>query len=98
MPGLMMSRTFGDGMAHQFCGVIENPELNKTQMRQNFGAVVVASDGVYDKLSNAEVGKILSRYAAGKEAKKAAIEIVKFSKNAWLNVRLFPEFLSFLTP
>lgn len=87
MPGLMMSRTFGDGMAHKHCGVIENPELNKTEMKPNFSGVVVASDGVYDKLGNVEVGKILGRYAESKDAKKAASEIVKFSKNAWLNVK-----------
>lgn len=87
MPGLMMSRTFGDDLAHQHCGVIENPELNKLDLKSHFCALVVASDGVFEKLSNKEVGSILGRYSKTKDAKKAAFEIVQFSKNAWLNVR-----------
>ena len=87
MPGLMMSRTFGDDMAHQHCGVIENPELNRTILTKNFKCLIVGSDGVFEKLTNFEIGKILTRHMGSKDAAKAAQEIVKFSKNAWLNVR-----------
>jgi serine/threonine protein phosphatase PrpC len=47
----------------------------------------VGSDGVFEKLTNFEIGKILTRHMGSKDAAKAAQEIVKFSKNAWLNVR-----------
>jgi len=88
MPGLMMSRSFGDGLAHENCGVIENPELKVTKIEDDFCCIVVASDGVYEKLTNEEVAEILSGFIESRDADKAAKEIVRVSKLAWINVRI----------
>jgi len=58
-PGLMMSRSFGDEMAHEHCGIVCVPELKQVKMNDNVCCLVVCSDGVFEKLNNDQVGKIL---------------------------------------
>lgn len=51
IPGLAMARSFGDYIASQV-GVIADPEVFSFEMDENTKFIVVASDGVWEFLSN----------------------------------------------
>jgi serine/threonine protein phosphatase PrpC len=53
-PGLAMSRSFGDRVAHSV-GVISEPSIKKYHVRTDDLFVVMGSDGVWQYLSNEEV-------------------------------------------
>ena len=48
-PGLALSRTLGDKMAHKV-GVISTPEVRRHQIREEDKFVIVGSDGLWDKV------------------------------------------------
>ncbi len=51
MPGLAMSRSMGDGLAHSV-GVIATPEIIEYQVQDQDQFIVIGSDGVFEFLSN----------------------------------------------
>ena len=58
IPGLAMTRSFGDGMAAKV-GVNAIPELGEIELTQNDKYIVLASDGVWEFLKNIDVAKII---------------------------------------
>ena len=56
-----MSRSFGDLIAHGV-GVSTDPEVIKYEMQPEHKYMVIASDGVWEFLSNEEVGQIVWPY------------------------------------
>ena len=50
-----MSRSIGDEIAHTI-GVSENPEVLRFDLRPDHKFIVIASDGVWEFLSNEEIG------------------------------------------
>jgi serine/threonine protein phosphatase PrpC len=54
MPGLAMTRSMGDGVAHSV-GVSAEPETKVFTLGVNDKFVVIASDGVWEFLSNEDV-------------------------------------------
>lgn len=82
IPGLMMSRTFGDDLAHQSCGVIENPEINRSVIDSSVKCVVVGSDGLFEKTSNIQIAKVLGRYAVNSDSQGACNELVRLAKRS----------------
>ena len=50
-PGLAMSRSLGDFCAHNV-GVISSPEIIQFELNTKDKFIVLASDGVWDQLSN----------------------------------------------
>ena len=79
MPGLAMSRSFGDDVATSV-GVISEPEVIITPRSPNDKFMVVASDGVWEFLSNQDVVDIVSKF---EDPKKAAKAVVKESVRKW---------------
>jgi serine/threonine protein phosphatase PrpC len=61
MPGLAMSRSMGDGVAHSV-GVSADPETLEFTLSVNDKFVVIASDGVWEFLSNEDVAQIVLPY------------------------------------
>ena len=61
LPGLAMSRSFGDLCACR-AGVIQKPEFKEHQLKKNDRAIVLASDGVWEFLENNDVMNILVPY------------------------------------
>ena len=64
MPGrLSVSRTFGDPEAKlAFRGgsrsvVISEPQIKEFKIQKNHDFIILASDGVYDKMSNSDIAK-----------------------------------------
>lgn len=50
VPGLMMSRSFGDKTGHE-CGIICTPEIRHQKLDSNCVALVLGSDGIFEMLS-----------------------------------------------
>ncbi|MCL7025218.1 hypothetical protein MKW94_027631 [Papaver nudicaule] len=77
-PGLAMTRAFGDFELKDY-GVIAIPQISHHHLNINDKFVILASDGVWDVLSNKEVVSIVS--SARPEA--AAREVVDAAVNSW---------------
>ena len=61
IPGLAMSRSFGDRVAHSV-GVSAEAEVREFLLTTNDKFVVIASDGVWEFLSNEDVAGIVWPY------------------------------------
>ena len=72
-PGLAMSRSFGDAIAATV-GLIAEPDIEEIYIESKDKYLVLATDGVWDKLSNKEVAKIALKYM---NADTAVEEIVQ---------------------
>ena len=79
MPGLAMSRSFGDDVAASV-GVISEPEVTVRARSKSDKFYVAASDGVFEFLSNDDVVEIVSKY---KDAKRAAKALCKEATRKW---------------
>ncbi|KAM0911409.1 hypothetical protein ACQ4PT_013487 [Festuca glaucescens] len=83
-PGLAMARAFGD-----FClknhGLICTPEVYYRKLSEKDDFLVLATDGIWDVLSNKEVVKIVS---SASDRSKAAKQLVDRAVHAWR--RKFP--------
>lgn len=79
VPGLAMSRAFGDFMLKNY-GVISKPDVSYHHISQNDQFVVLATDGVWDVLSNDQVVSIV---CAANNAASAAEAVVQASLDAW---------------
>ncbi|KFM24471.1 putative protein phosphatase 2C 12 [Auxenochlorella protothecoides] len=62
-PGLAMSRSLGDAAAHTL-GVCATPRLTGHVLEERDLALVLASDGVWDVMSDADVAAFVARYRA----------------------------------
>ena len=82
-PGLAMSRSIGDKLAHR-CGVSDIPEIKEFNLIDvDPLAIIVASDGVWEFMSNDEVKNILLNYAYSKDANICAKSIVEKARQVW---------------
>ncbi|XP_061374916.1 probable protein phosphatase 2C 72 [Gastrolobium bilobum] len=72
-PGLAMSRAFGDFMLKDH-GIIAIPDISYRSLTSSDQFIVLASDGVWDVLSNNEVSSIVWTADTEKEAAKAVVE------------------------
>ncbi|KAM1442676.1 hypothetical protein COP2_010521 [Malus domestica] len=82
-PGLAMSRAFGDYCVKDF-GLISVPEVSQRNITSRDQFVVLATDGVWDVVSNQEAVQIVSSTA---ERGKAAKRLVEFAARAWKRKR-----------
>lgn len=60
-PGLAMSRSLGDQVAHSV-GVISIPEIQQFILEEDDKFLVIASDGVFEFLSNEDIANIIMPY------------------------------------
>ncbi|KAI4316551.1 hypothetical protein L6164_024525 [Bauhinia variegata] len=72
-PGLAMSRAFGDFMLKDH-GIIAVPDISYHRLTSNNQFIVLASDGVWDVLSNNEVASIVWTAYSEEAAAKAVVE------------------------
>ncbi|WOG84396.1 hypothetical protein DCAR_0103579 [Daucus carota subsp. sativus] len=82
-PGLAMSRAFGDFCIKDF-GVISVPEVTKRQITNRDQFIVLATDGVWDVISNEEAVAIVS---STPDRAKAAKRLVDSAASAWKHKR-----------
>ena len=81
-PGIAISRTLGDSVAHTV-GVNSQAEIIEKDINSNMCAVVLASDGVWEFLSNDDVTNIVGKYYMRNDPQGAVGEIVKKASDKW---------------
>ena len=83
MPGLAMSRSFGDEAAESV-GVFSEPEIRSFEMDSNTAFVIVATDGVWEFISSQEaVDLVASFHANGQSPQEACTALVNESLKLW---------------
>lgn len=85
LPGLAMSRSFGDKVAGTV-GVICHPEILEFEINSDDKFIVIGSDGIFEFLSNEDVVKIVVPYWRRGDPEGAAELLAKEAKNAWMRV------------
>lgn len=82
-PGLAMSRSIGDTLAHKV-GVSNIPEIFEynTSSVKPF-AIIVASDGVWEFMNNEQVKNIVIKYRNSLDSSGCSKEIVEKSRQIW---------------
>lgn len=82
-PGLAMSRAFGDHCVKDF-GLISVPEVTQRNISSRDQFVVLATDGVWDVISNQEAVDIVS---STPDRSKSAKRLVECAAHAWKRKR-----------
>lgn len=82
MPGLAMSRSLGDQVAHSI-GVSSFPEVKQHLVSIEDKFIVIGSDGVWEFLSNEDVAKIAIEFFKQNQPEAAANAIVKAAHEKW---------------
>ena len=83
IPGLAMSRSLGDNLAHTV-GVISQPEIQNFEFNGNEKFIILASDGIWEFIDSDESVKIIKDfYENGKDAVGALNKLVKEAFNRW---------------
>lgn len=82
VPGLAVSRTFGDLIGHE-CGVVETPQISFKNIDSQDEFIIVGSDGVFDVMNSVEiVGYVFERIdEVGRE--RISEEIVEECRKRW---------------
>lgn len=75
-PGLAMSRSLGDLLAHSL-GVSSHPEVMQFLLSPEDKFIIIASDGVWEFLSNEEIAKIVWPYYVKNSPEQAGNAIVR---------------------
>ena len=81
-PGLAMSRSIGDLIASKI-GVIPDPEIIEYSILENSRFIVLASDGIWDKINNNKICEIGKIYNINKDSDGFCNELIKIAKEKW---------------
>lgn len=76
VPGLAMSRSLGDAVAHT-AGVLSEPEFTTRWLDENDRCLIVATDGLWEFMSNEECMEI----AMGQQDPKVAVDLLIMEAN-----------------
>ncbi len=82
IPGLAMTRSFGDEVAGRV-GVTCEPEILEMDLGREDKFIVIASDGVWEFMNNEDVAHIVKPFFETKNAEKAAEAVVRESYLRW---------------
>ena len=82
LPGLAMSRSFGDKKAKS-CGVIPYPDIIEYTLNNDSKYMVICSDGVWEFLSNEDVMKLGNKYYLQNNINDFCSELLKKSTDMW---------------
>ena len=81
-PGLAMSRSFGDVIG-SVLGVIAEPEVTEYIIKNEDKAIIIASDGLYEYVSNQEVTDVVKNTIDKKDPNLIVNELYKVSLEQW---------------
>jgi serine/threonine protein phosphatase PrpC len=81
-PGLMMTRSFGDEIGHS-CGITSTPEVQEFNLEESIVGIVVASDGIWEKVPLNLIGAICTKHYADKNSAGAVNDLVNKAMNKW---------------
>ncbi|KAL4474755.1 hypothetical protein ABPG74_001451 [Tetrahymena malaccensis] len=82
IPGLAMTRSFGDKVGIQ-AGVNCEPEILESEINEDDQFIIVASDGLWEYLSNYDAVKLVQPYYEKGQVDLAAERLVIEASNAW---------------
>ena len=77
-----MTRSIGDLVA-QSVGVNPDPEIREFKLQSNDRFILIASDGIFEFLSNEEVARIVFPYLEKNAPEAAANSLVKEATKRW---------------
>ena len=81
-PGLAMSRSMGDEFAKSV-GVTSEPDILTVRLSKDDKFVVIASDGIWEFISNQDAVRIVSPCFDDGDATKASAALVQEAQNRW---------------
>jgi serine/threonine protein phosphatase PrpC len=82
MPGLAMSRSMGDGLAHSV-GVTPIPEITQYDVQPEDRFLIIASDGIWEFMTNEEVANVVAPYFDQNLPEAGANQLVKEALKTW---------------
>jgi serine/threonine protein phosphatase PrpC len=80
--GLAMTRSFGDNIS-KTVGVTHKPEMIKVKIDEKDKFILVASDGVWEFISNQEILQLIAPYYKDKKLEEACDALLKYSYDKW---------------
>ena len=83
LPGLAMSRSFGDEIASRV-GVFSEPEVKVFPFKEEDRFIVIASDGLWEYVTNEEVIDIVKDYFEKKDCDGAVSKLYEISHERWV--------------
>ena len=83
-PGLAMSRSFGDVMG-SILGIIAEPEVKEYLIKKEDKAIIIATDGLWEYVSNEEVTNTIKNLINKNNADLIVKELYKLSYEKWKN-------------
>ena len=89
VPGLAVSRSIGDVVAHQV-GVSCEPEIFEKELDSDDHFIVIGSDGIWDAMSSCEVvGFIFQKMETNRD--KCAVLLAEECRNRWELINLYKQ-------
>ena len=83
IPGLAMSRSFGDEIAH-CVGIVCYPEIMDFEFEEEDKFLIVASDGIWEFISSDEAVEILKEFYEGNDIENGVLELYKEASKRWI--------------
>ena len=83
VPGLAMSRSFGDEIAHTV-GVITEPEINEYLFAEEDKFIIIASDGLWEFISSDECVGMIKDFYLKNDIESALNYLYKESSKRWI--------------
>ena len=78
-----MTRSLGDFVA-KTVGVTCEPEIKVfSNLNEHDRAVVIASDGIWDRIPNEEMAQVLQPFYDKRDPEGAAMELIRISVERW---------------
>jgi len=94
-PGIAMSRSFGDQVAAQI-GVVAIPEILFFPYIEEDKFIIIASDGLWEYVSNQEVVNIVGKYYIKNDCDNAIKELYETAFERWRNNNIFVDDISII--
>lgn len=82
MPGLQVTRSFGD-LIGKNCGVSAVPDILDLRIKDNTKAMIIATDGLWDMVSERRAIEVIKENGSLKEINKAIIDLRNYCVNKW---------------
>ncbi|OMJ75587.1 hypothetical protein SteCoe_25242 [Stentor coeruleus] len=94
-PGLAMTRCFGDSVSKNI-GVLSEPEITKYELTGTDRFLVIASDGIWEYLSNRKVVKIVEKQWKFGTVKSACDQLMNAAVKKWNQHGEYMDDISFI--